>query len=196
MHQLLHWPDQADQLQWPYVLNNAVHIWNNMPDCTSSLSPYEKFTGTKSPHGSNPLLSTRVWGCLAFLLDPALQDGRKLPKFKKHLRCGVYLWYSPTHSHSIGCSLNPETGYISSQYHVVYDELFSTVWGTMLETPFDEREWNEILELKSLEQYLDPDDQDNPNVLARATDLFRDYLDDDTSVLNPAMPCLLLSPRT
>ena len=66
----------------------------------------------------------------------------------------------------------------------------------MLETPFDEREWNEILELKSLEQYLGPDDQDDPEVLARATDLFRDYLDDDTSVLDPDTPCLLLPPRT
>ena len=196
MHQLLHWPDQADESLWPYTLNNAIHIWNNMPDRTSGLSPCKKFTGTKSPHGSNPLLSTQAWGCPAFVLDPTLQDGHKLPKFKKRSRCGVYLGHSPTHSRSIGCILNPETGHISPQCHVVCDELFSTVWGTMLETPFDEREWNEILELKSLEQYLDPDDQDTPNVLARATDLFRDDLDDDNSVIDPDTPCLLLPPRT
>jgi hypothetical protein len=79
---------------------------------------------------------------------------------------------------------------------VVNDEFFSTVWGTMLETPFDKREWNEIIELKSLEQYLDPNDQDDPKVLAQSTDLFRIYLDDDTSVLNPDKPCLLLPPCT
>ena len=79
---------------------------------------------------------------------------------------------------------------------MVDNELFSTVWGTMLETPFDEREWNEIIELKSLEQYLDPNDQDDPKVLAQATDLFRNYLDDITSVLDPDKPCLLLPPRT
>jgi hypothetical protein len=58
MHQLLHWPDQVNESLWPYALNKAVHIWNNVLDHTSGLSPHEKFTGTKLPHGSNPLLST------------------------------------------------------------------------------------------------------------------------------------------
>jgi hypothetical protein len=55
---------------------------------------------------------------------------------------------------------------------------------------------NGMESFKSLEQYLDPDDQDDPEVLAQATDIFRDYLDGHTSMLNPDTPCLLLPPRT
>jgi hypothetical protein len=79
---------------------------------------------------------------------------------------------------------------------VVHGEFFSTIWGMMLETPFDERERNELNELKSLEQCLDPDDQDDPDVLTQASDLFCGYLDNDDSVLNPDTPCLLLPPHT
>ena len=134
---------------WPYTLNNVLHIWNNMPDCTSGLSPYEKFTGTKLPQGSNPLLSTRVWGCPAFVLNATLQDSIKLPKFKKRSRCGVYLGHSPTHSHSIKCILNPETGHISPQYHVVYDKLFPTVWARCWKRPLTHENGMKYLSLRA-----------------------------------------------
>jgi hypothetical protein len=58
MHQLLHWPDQADKSLWPCALDNAAHIWNHLPDCTSELSPHEQFLVKKPPQGSRPLLST------------------------------------------------------------------------------------------------------------------------------------------
>jgi hypothetical protein len=186
MHQLLHWPEQADDTLWPFSLENAVYIWNHLPDRTSGLTPYEKFTGKKLPNSSAPLLRTRVWGCPSFVLDPKLQDGHKLPKFKKRSRCGVYLGHSMTHSTNVGLILNPETGHISPQFHVVYDELFSTVYGTVTDGVFDADQWQSLIELKGEEHSIDPNDRDDPEVLSKAIELFRDYeIDSDPPTLCP-----------
>ena len=83
MHQLLHWPDQFDASLWPFALEHAVHIWNHMPRSEHGFSPLELFTGMKQPSGNKTLLDTRVWGCPAWVLDPTLQDGHKLPKWNK-----------------------------------------------------------------------------------------------------------------
>ena len=41
---VLHWPEATNENLWPFAVNYAVHIWNNMelPDCGSS--PEEIFT--------------------------------------------------------------------------------------------------------------------------------------------------------
>ena len=58
------------------------------------------FFGIKSDYSD--LCDARVWGCPAYLLDPKLQDGKKIPRW------------------------NPRTGAISHQFHEVYDEHFTT----------------------------------------------------------------------
>ena len=30
LHAALHWPDQADLALWPFALNHAVYLWNNI----------------------------------------------------------------------------------------------------------------------------------------------------------------------
>ena len=40
---------------------------------------------------------------------------------------GIYVGHSPAHSGSVELVLNPKTGLVSPQYHVVYDDQFSTV---------------------------------------------------------------------
>jgi hypothetical protein len=43
--------------------------------------------------------------------------------------------FSPVHSESIGLVRNLKTGYISPQYHIVYDDWFETVYSTDTENP-------------------------------------------------------------
>ena len=81
LHQVLHWPQHADLKLWPFALEHAVHIWNHLPRPDSRLSPIEIFTGSKAPTHES-LSHLHVWGCPTYVLDPKLQDGKKLPKWK------------------------------------------------------------------------------------------------------------------
>ena len=82
MHQLLHWPDQYDSKLWPFAFEHAVYVWNNLPKDRQSMTPLELFSGLKQPE-NGAIVRSRVWGCPAFVLDPRLQDNKKLPKWTK-----------------------------------------------------------------------------------------------------------------
>ena len=77
-----------------------------------------------------------------------------------------------SHSTTVGLILNPETGHISPQFHVVYDELFSTVYGTVTDGVFNVDQWQGLIELKGEEHYINPNDRDDTEVLSRAIELF------------------------
>ena len=109
LHQLLHWPEAFDLALWPFALEHAVFLWNNMPHGRNHLSPVELFTGIKS-HSYEAISRARVWGSVCYVLDPRLQDGFKLPKFKPRSRRGMYLGVSPQHSTTVGRILNLQTG--------------------------------------------------------------------------------------
>ena len=51
----------------------------------------------------------------------------KSPKWDPRSRVGIYLGHSPTHAGSVALVLNPKTLYVSPQYHVVFDDHFTTV---------------------------------------------------------------------
>ena len=96
------------------------------------MTPLEIFTGTKID--SSILRNEKVWGCPAYVLDAKLQDGKKLPKWEPQTRQGQYLGKSSAHASSVGLIRNLRTGYISPQFHVVYDNLFQTVMGGGMKT--------------------------------------------------------------
>jgi hypothetical protein len=81
LHSIILWPDQADLALWPFALDHAVFLWNNIPSQTSSLAPIEVFTKTRFPN-YNHLRRLHVWGCPVYVLDPKLQDGHKIPKWQ------------------------------------------------------------------------------------------------------------------
>ena len=78
------------------------------------------------------LRNEHTWGCPAYVLDPKLQDGKKLPKWDFRTRQGQYLGKSPKHSSSIGLVRNLNTGFISPTFHVIYDHKFENVMGDMM----------------------------------------------------------------
>lgn len=129
MHMVIHWPDCSDLALWPFALNYSVFIWNHLPKQESGLCPEEIFTSTRIDV-ANILSRIKVWGCPTYVLDPTLQDGKKLPKWHPRSRRGQFLGFSNQHSSTVGLVLNLRTGHISPQYHVVYDELYSTVTTT------------------------------------------------------------------
>eukprot|EP00956_Cyclotella_meneghiniana_P015936 scaffold24808_cov102-Cyclotella_meneghiniana.AAC.1 len=73
-------------------------------------------------------MRTHVWGCPVYVLDPKLQDGKKLPKWNRRARMGQFLGFSREHSSTVALVRNLHTGYVSPQYHVVFDDNFQTVF--------------------------------------------------------------------
>jgi hypothetical protein len=60
-------------------------------------------------------------------LDPHLQAGQKLPRWEPRSRRGVFIGFSNLHSSEAPLVLNLATGSITPQFHVIFDDVFSTV---------------------------------------------------------------------
>lgn len=127
LHAALHWPEKADIKLWPFAMQHAgAYIWNHLPDESSGLAPIEILSKTRLP-SFDCLRQLHVWGCPTFVLDPSLQDGKKLPKWKPRSLLGMYVGYAKGFASSVRYILNLKTGSVSPQYHVVHDNFFTTV---------------------------------------------------------------------
>ena len=157
LHQLIHWPEQFDKANWPFALEHSINVWNNMPRTQHGQTPLELFTGLKSPN-RHLLNRVRVWGSPCYVLDPRLQDNKKIPKFSKRSRMGMYVGFSDQHSTTVGCVLNLQTGSISPQYHIIHDEEFTTVTGRLDDELFDSETWNTLIERDPPINNVDPND--------------------------------------
>eukprot|EP00957_Ditylum_brightwellii_P158326 12051599-Ditylum_brightwellii.AAC.1 len=120
LHAAIYWPDVTDLMLWPFALQYAVEIWNAMPDVNTGLSPLDIFSGTTTDH--TELLKTHVWGCPAYVLDPTLQDSKKLPKWHSRKRRGQFLGWSKQHASSVALIRNLQTCSITPQFHTVMDD--------------------------------------------------------------------------
>ena len=128
LHAAIHWPDTADPVLWPMAVKHAVFLFNHVPDPKTGLSPHDVFAKTRWPQ--NKLHDLHVFGCPAYVLDKHIQDGKSIPRWKPRSTRRVYVGVSAAHASTVGLCLNLESGAISPQYHVVYDDEFATVSST------------------------------------------------------------------
>ena len=85
---------------------------------------------------SETLINCHGWGCSTYVLEPKLQNpGVKIPKSAPRSQRGVNMVFSKIHSTQVGLVLNLLTGSISTQYHVVFDDMFSTVMSSTAKDP-------------------------------------------------------------
>ena len=129
LHCALRWDLEgcAEPNLWPMALMHAAWLYNRTPRMDTNCSPLEILTFKREDH--HDLLRTKVWGCPSFVLDPVLQDGKKLPKFSRRARVGQFMGFSDETSSLVGQIRNLQSGSITNQYHVVYDEKFQSVIG-------------------------------------------------------------------
>ena len=130
VHVSLHWCERGvdDLALWGFAVKHAAWLYNRIPNSTSGLTPLELLTKTKADH--RDLLRSHVWGCPVFVLDPKLQDGKKIPKWNRRSRLGQFLGFSDEHSSLVANVRNLSTGFVSPQFHVVFDDLFQTVFSS------------------------------------------------------------------
>ena len=88
-------------------------------------SPASAITGTENIINHKDF---HTWGCPVYVLDAGLQSGSiGPPKWDPRSRLGIYVGHSPFHAGSVALVMNPTTGLVSPQYHLVFDDDFTTV---------------------------------------------------------------------
>jgi hypothetical protein len=127
VHASLHWTDQGsdDISLWPFAVKHVVWIYNRVPNRQSGLTPLELLTKSKVDH--RDILRAHVWGCLAIVLEPQLQNVKKLLKWNRRAWVGQFLGYLDKHLSLAANVSHLSTSYVSPQFHVVSDDLFETV---------------------------------------------------------------------
>jgi hypothetical protein len=64
-----------------------------------------------------------VWGCPVYVLDKTLGNGKKISKWKLQSKQDIQMGKSPKHFSTVPLVLNPETGAITVQFHVIFMSL-------------------------------------------------------------------------
>jgi hypothetical protein len=126
LHSAVHWPDVADSTLWLMVVPHASFLHNHVPNLVSGLCPSDEFS--KSRWEQRKSQDLHVWECPVYILEKAVvADGKKLSRWKPRSVCCIIMGLSKKHASTVSLVLNPETGYIAPQYHIVFDDWFATV---------------------------------------------------------------------
>ena len=124
LHVSAHWKHGIDATMWPMAVKYATYVYNTIPR-TNHIAPSDLFFGATLPR--HKLQNMHVWGCPVYVLSPILQSGNKIPCWEPRSKRGVFCGLSTIHSSEVPQILNLTTGSITTQFHVVFDDLFSTV---------------------------------------------------------------------
>ena len=125
LHGMKMWPEAISLSFWPFALKYASDRHNKLAIDSLGYTPLERFSRTRSQ-----IVPERfhTWGCPVFVLDARNQSGIvSVPKWEPRSRMGVNLGFSPVHSSDVALVFNPSTGFVSPQYHLVFDDDFSTL---------------------------------------------------------------------
>jgi hypothetical protein len=124
---------------------NYVHMSMSSLKNEGAPSPLELFTGV----GIRPKISSfHPFGCPIYVLDSALALGKSLPKWEDKAHVGIYLGPSPRHSQSVALVLLLNTGLVSPQYHVVFDDHFQIVHNHLPGSLFYKSDWQALAGLE------------------------------------------------
>jgi hypothetical protein len=120
-----------------------VWLHNHIPKYETGLSPHDIFTCCCYPHSY--FHNLHVFGCPVYVLDKTIADGKKIPRWTPRALCSVNVGLSPIHATVIPIVLNPETGAITPQFNVVFDDWFSTIATSNDDLPdFNSDEWSRM----------------------------------------------------
>jgi hypothetical protein len=102
-----------------------------------------------------------VWGCPVYVLDKMISDGKKLPRWTPRSTRTINLGFSNKHASSVPLVLNPQTGYITPQFHIVFDDWFATVPASADDLPnFNNDCWRRMFQDSTFQYVLDNEDKE------------------------------------
>ena len=116
-----------DKIFWPFAIKDVAERHNSLHVDHKGQTPSSILHGVDLE--DIPVKSFQILFCPIYDLAERLQSngGVGPPKWEQRLRIVVYLGHFPFHAESVALVWNPNTGQVSSQYHVVFDDDFSTV---------------------------------------------------------------------
>ena len=157
------WLNKANVELWPLALEHRAYLWNHLPCSDSQLAPLEIFSFNRFSSYEN-LHSLHIFGFPVNILNPKLQDGNKLPKWSYCSCSGQYMGVSPHHSSTTSCILNLTTGFVITQYHMVWNYQFvsipnSSPDGLFADNPFNASIWKKFVKY-GLERHINQEDLD------------------------------------
>jgi Reverse transcriptase (RNA-dependent DNA polymerase) len=125
LHAAHRWPAAITANLWPYAVRMANDSINSAPQVGIGQSPMERFTQVDvAPRVKH----SHTFGCPVYVLDATLQTaGGQIEKWKERSRVGLYLGASPRHSKRVALVLNLQTGHVSPQFHIAFDDNFETI---------------------------------------------------------------------
>jgi hypothetical protein len=124
LHAKHRWPSAVETYLWPYALRMAceVHCYTPRFDGKIPMTLFSNVNVAPSKRHFHP------FACPVYVLDNEMQQGKSYSKKKwtERSRVGLYLGPSPQHARSVHLVLNLETGFVSPQFHVSFDDHFET----------------------------------------------------------------------
>jgi hypothetical protein len=123
LHASIHWKDGIDASLWPQAVTYDTHVYNTTPKY--GVCPADIFFGSAVPR--HRLIDIHVWGCPVYVLDPKIQQGQNLPRWAPRSKRGMFLGLSQQRASEVPLMLDIGSGSITTQFHVVFDDLFTTV---------------------------------------------------------------------
>jgi len=108
---------------WPYALKYTTELHNNLPSATKP-APLDIL----SRASQSSIAHMHTFGCPCFVLQDKLCTGLdKLNRWDTRSTKGIFLGKSQHHANSASIVLNLDTGRVTTQQRVVFDDHFSTV---------------------------------------------------------------------
>jgi hypothetical protein len=126
LHAMRYWPEYITTMLWPFAAKCIEDRINNLTVNDLGITPEMSFSGSQASQVQ--LKNYHPFGCPCYVLDSRVQTNPKgLPKWEPRARLAIYVGHSPAHAGSVALVLNPKTGLVSPQYHVVFDDNFTTI---------------------------------------------------------------------
>ena len=124
IHAKNRWWEVIQPCLWPFALKQAEFNLNNLCLGKSGKSRAENFSVM---HNKINIRHYHTFGCPVYVINARLQGAGFIQKWDKQARVGAFVRRSPIHAGNVSPILNLSMGHSSPQFHVVFDETFSTV---------------------------------------------------------------------
>jgi hypothetical protein len=145
LHGQARWPEAVTVNLWPYALRSAVDVRNTLPDKPDGSCPLSRFARSEV---QARLKDKHPPFCPVYILQTQLQNRQAYPKWEARARLGMNLGPSPKHARNVNLVMNLDTGLVSPQFHVQYDDFFESVRPGMGHLPTISK-WQESSGLRS-----------------------------------------------
>ena len=112
----------------PYALRVANNLYNNAPLLKQEehLTPIQLATGTSVEINKKHVNTFR---CPIYVLNRSLQLGYQHTKWAERSKMRMYLGQLPVHNKNVALVMDLDTGLVSPQFHVMFDNDFRSVNG-------------------------------------------------------------------